>query len=229
MSDLGVALWARFERTGDQADLDQAVDLYQAAMRATAADHPNRARHVSNLGIALQRRYDCTGDQADLDAAIDRGRDAVQATPADHPDRAKYLSGLGGALQRWFERTGDQADLDAAVSAYTGAWEMDSGAPSFRIRAAMAVAELVAESAPGRAADMAEAAVRLLPEVPPGQLGRGDQQRALGNFAGLAGDAAALALAVASRSARPGRCDCWKPAGRCCSVRHWMPAATSPT
>ncbi|WP_327259604.1 MULTISPECIES: CHAT domain-containing protein [unclassified Streptomyces] len=43
--------------------------------------------------------------------------------------------------------------------------------------------------------DAAEAAVRLLPEVTLRRLGRGDQQHALGGFAGLAGDAAALALA----------------------------------
>ncbi|MEJ8652796.1 hypothetical protein WKI65_33220 [Streptomyces sp. MS1.AVA.3] len=35
----------------------------------------------------------------------------------------------------------------------------------------------------------------LLPEVTPRQLGRGDQQHVLGQFAGLAGDAAALVLA----------------------------------
>ena len=37
--------------------------------------------------------------------------------------------------------------------------------------------------------------MRLLPEVAPRQLERSDQQYAIGEFAGLAGDAAALALA----------------------------------
>lgn len=171
------------------------VDLWQRIVRATPADHLDRAGYLSDLGATLRARFEHTGDQADLDAAIAAGRAAVQATPADHPNRASPLSALGAALWARFERTGSQADLDAAVSAYTGAWEVVSGAPSFRIRAAMAVAELVAESAPGRAADMAEAAVWLLPEVTPRQLERGDQQHALGDFAGLAGDAAALALA----------------------------------
>ena len=38
--------------------------------------------------------------------------------------------------------------------------------------------------------------MRLLPEVTPRQLGRSDQQYAIGGFAGLASDAAALALAT---------------------------------
>ncbi|NGO48156.1 CHAT domain-containing tetratricopeptide repeat protein [Streptomyces ureilyticus] len=195
LSNLGNALQRRFERTGGQADLDAAITAGRDAVQATPDNHPNHTRYLSNLGASQLARFERTGNQADLDAVITAGRDAVQATPDNHPDRAMYLSNLGNALQRRFERTGDQADLEAAVSAYTRAWEMDSAAPTFRVRAAWAVAELVAESTPGRAADMAEAAVRLLPEVTPRQLERGDQQHALGDFAGLAGDAAALALA----------------------------------
>ncbi|GHI02866.1 hypothetical protein Scel_11870 [Streptomyces cellostaticus] len=71
-----------------------------------------------------------------------------------------------------------------------------------RVRAARAAARLLAQSEAGRvrATDMLEAAVRLLPEVAPRQLARGDQQYALGGFAGLAGDAAALALADRRRT-----------------------------
>nr|WP_239135221.1 CHAT domain-containing protein [Streptomyces sp. SID12488] len=195
LSNLGNELQVRFERSADLADLDQAISNSQEAVRATPADHPDRAMYLNNLGYDLQVRFGRTGKQTDLDQAISNSQEAVRATPADHPSRAGYLSNLGGALQDRFGRTGDQTDLDAAVSTFAEAWGVVSAAPSARIQTAWAVARLVARSEAGRAADAAEAAVRLLPEVAPRQLGRGDQQHALGGFAGLTGDAAALALA----------------------------------
>ncbi|WP_186319180.1 CHAT domain-containing protein [Streptomyces sp. SAJ15] len=195
LSTLGLALADRFRRTGDEAGLDEAIDRHRDAVRATPADHPERRAMLSNLGNALQLRFQRTEDRADLDEAIDRHRDAVRGTPADHPQRAGRLSGLGNALHTRFQRTGHQADLDGAVSAYEEAWEVVSAAPSGRIRAAWAAAGLLARFEARRAADAAEAAVRLLPQVAVRQLERGDQQHALGSFAGLAGDAAALALA----------------------------------
>ncbi|MFF1980648.1 CHAT domain-containing protein, partial [Streptomyces sp. NPDC058198] len=195
LSNLGTALQARFDPTGDLSDLDQAVTTGQEAVHATPTDHPERAGRLSNLGNALRARSERTGDLSDLDQAVTTGQEAVHATPADHPNRAGCLNNLGIALRDRFERTGDLADLDAAVSAYTEAWGAVSAAPTVRIRAARVVARLVAGAEAGRAADAAEAAVRLLPEVTLRQLGRGDQQHALGGFVGLAGDAAALALA----------------------------------
>ncbi|MFI9152348.1 CHAT domain-containing protein [Streptomyces sp. NPDC053367] len=195
LTTLGLALQDQFRRIGNPADLDEAIDRHREAVRATPADHPNGPATQSNLATALQLRFLHTEERKDLDEAIDRHREAVRATPADHPARTRRLSNLGNALRFRFQRSGDQADRDEAVSAYEGAWGVASGAPSSRIRAAWAAAGLLARSEAGRAADLAEAAVRLLPQVAVRQLERGDQQHALGSFAGLAGDAAALALA----------------------------------
>ena len=92
-------------------------------------------------------------------------------------------------------RTGAQADWDGALSLYAQAAEVDEAPPSDRILAARAAALLAAHSEPGRAASLLQAAVRLLPQVAPRQLERSDQEYAIGRFAGLAGSAAALALA----------------------------------
>ncbi|MFJ4526200.1 CHAT domain-containing protein [Streptomyces sp. NPDC088810] len=195
LSNYGTALRIRFERSGDGMDLDEAIATVREAVRATPTDHPNHALYLANLGAALRDRFERSGDGADLDEAIATVREAVRTTPTDHPNHALYLANLGPALRERFEHSRDPADLDAAVSACSAAFEVVSAAPSLRIQAGWAAAALVAGSAAGRAADMAEAAVRLLPEVTPRQLRRGDQQYALGSFAGLASDAAALALA----------------------------------
>ncbi|MCO5999815.1 CHAT domain-containing tetratricopeptide repeat protein [Actinoallomurus rhizosphaericola] len=194
LNGLGGALKRRFERTGALADLDTAIDSFREAVAATPTDHPNRAMYLNGLGGALQVRFERTEALADLDAAIQVGQEAVAATPTDHPNRARRLNNLGNALRSRFERTGAQDDLEAALSAHSLAAEVDSAPPSLRIRAARAAAALSARSEPGRAAKLLERAVWLLPEVAPRRLERGDQQHAIGRFAGLAADAAALAL-----------------------------------
>ena len=50
LSNLGGALQARFERAGDRADLDEAIDAGRQAVAASPADHPDRAGCLSNLG-----------------------------------------------------------------------------------------------------------------------------------------------------------------------------------
>jgi tetratricopeptide (TPR) repeat protein len=115
LSNFGLALQTRFERTGVLADLDEAIHRLHDAVAASPADHPDRAMYLSNLGLALQTRFERTGVLADLDEAIHRLHDAVAASPADHPARAGRLSNLGAALQTRFERTGVLADLDEAI------------------------------------------------------------------------------------------------------------------
>ena len=150
LSNLGVALRTRFERTGDQADLDEAVTAGRHAVAATPPDHPDRAGRLSNLGVALRARFERTGGQADLDEAIAVGRDAVAATPPDHPDRARYLSNLGAALRIRFERTGDQADLDEAIAAGRDAAAVEEASPRLRAGAARGWGRAEAAAGNGR-------------------------------------------------------------------------------
>jgi tetratricopeptide (TPR) repeat protein len=199
--NLGSALQRRFERTESLEDLDDAVGCYQAATQAIPASHPDRVNTLSNLGIAVQARFEHTGVAADADRAVTLGREAVAATPTDHPDRACLLSNLGNALRARFEHSGAPADADAALSCFLEAWESDTARPSLRVSAAWTAAQcLMDRSDPERAVDVIEAAVRLLPEVAPRRLDRTDQQHVLGRLAGLADDAAALALTHPHRS-----------------------------
>ena len=194
LSNLGIAMYTRFEHTGAAPDLDAAIKAGQQAVRAIPADHPVRAMYLSNLGIALQARFELSGAMPDLDAAIEAGQQAVQATPADHPDRAMYLSNLGTALSIRFDRTGPAGDVEAAFQMYAEAANVEAAAATLRIGAGRAAAALVARTDPRRAASLLQASVLLLPEVAGRFLERGDQQYAIGRFAGLAADAAAAAL-----------------------------------
>ena len=118
LSNLGTALQTRFERTGDLADLDEAITSGGQAVAATPADHPDRAGYLSNLGIALRTRFERTGDLADLDEAIAR-RAAGGGRHPRRPPRPRHVpvqprrrpAGPGSS------GPGDLADLDAAIDA----------------------------------------------------------------------------------------------------------------
>ena len=90
---------------------------------------------------------------------------------------------------------------------YTGVASVNVASASTRIDAGRSGALLAAAVDPGRAASLFEAAVLLLPEVAPRLLERGDQQYAIGRFAGLRADAAAVALSdpTVHESQRPAR------------------------
>jgi CHAT domain/Tetratricopeptide repeat len=192
----------RFAWTGAPADLDAAICSGQAAIDATPADHPSRPSNLTNLGNALRDRSGRTGSATDLDAAIQAQHAAVEAIPADHPDRAMYLTNLGTVLRDRSERNHSAADSEAALTAFAAAAESGLATPTIRIQAARLAAALAAPSAPSRAADLLEAAIRLLPEAAPRQVARSDQQHAMARFTGLAGDAAALALADTTAASR---------------------------
>ncbi|MGH3374889.1 MAG: CHAT domain-containing protein [Actinoallomurus sp.] len=200
LGNLGVALHIRFERTGEPADLDEAIGAAREAVGATPADHPVRAVCLNNLASALLAASLRTGEPADLEEAVESARAAVAAAPADHPDRAVYLKTLGRALRTRYERAAARADREAAMSAFEGAARVESAPPSVRIDVGRAGAALAARSDPARAARLLEDAVLLLPTVAPRRLERGDQQYAVGEFAGLAADAAALTLAGSAAS-----------------------------
>jgi hypothetical protein len=87
LSNLGIALRDLSERTGQQAALEEAVQVGREAVAAVPSDHPDYAMYLSNLGIALRDLSERTGQQAPLEEAVQVGHCAVAATPDDHPGR----------------------------------------------------------------------------------------------------------------------------------------------
>ncbi|MFD4322850.1 CHAT domain-containing protein, partial [Streptomyces sp. NPDC058548] len=170
----------------------QAADTSQ-----TSSNRKDLPVSLSTLSIALLMRFQRSKQTTDLDEAVNAVRQAVEATPGNSPDRADWLFNLGTALHTQFQHTGDVGHARGAMEAFAGASKTADSAPSTRIHAARAAAGLAVEQEVGTryTAELLESAVQLLPEVAPRQLERADQQYELGGFAGLASDAAALALA----------------------------------
>jgi tetratricopeptide (TPR) repeat protein len=117
-NNLGEALLARFERTGQVADLEHAVEVFERAVELVGESRVDGGRFRSGLAGALGARYLLNGQRADLDRAIDLLTVAVAASPSDPPappSAANRRHSLGLLLERRYAATGDSADLDAAV------------------------------------------------------------------------------------------------------------------
>ncbi len=117
LSNLGMALQDRFERSGDPRDLDEAIETHREVLRAAPPSYPERARHLKVLATALVDRFKLNRTAADLDEAVSRLETAVDATNRLHPELPGYLSSLGTALMDRHARLGRPEDVDAAAEA----------------------------------------------------------------------------------------------------------------
>ncbi|GGQ21153.1 hypothetical protein BKA00_001143 [Actinomadura coerulea] len=192
---LGRVLGTRFERTGRPEDLDEAIRLFREALAVGGESAAERAATMSGLGTFLQLRSEERADAADFGEALRLHREALALTPADHRERVWRLGDLAAALEDQSRRSGDPSCREEALDAWGAAARLAEAPPSARIRAAWSAARRSAGARPSWAAELLAEAVELLPTVAPRELARGDQQHQLGGFAGLAADAAALALA----------------------------------
>ncbi|KAB5581229.1 hypothetical protein GE09DRAFT_1085583 [Coniochaeta sp. 2T2.1] len=77
LNNFGNMLWSRYERTGEIADLKEAITVARQAVDQTPDDHPARAVWLNNLGNMLESRYERRGEMADLEEAITIARQAV--------------------------------------------------------------------------------------------------------------------------------------------------------
>ncbi|MBO0914952.1 CHAT domain-containing protein [Streptomyces laculatispora] len=192
---LGSALLARYYITREPGDVDEATDLLRTALRTVPEDHYARTALLSTFSKLLMTRSLHSGDVSKLEVAVKVSRSALWAVPQGDPRRGQALVNLAELLVGWYKCGGDLSALTEAQSMMEQAVDVATAAPSLRVHAAHAAASLLASSDPGRAADLLERAVLLLPQMAPRRLPRADQQYALArDAASLAADAAALAL-----------------------------------
>jgi hypothetical protein len=102
---------------------------------------------------------------------------------------------LGSWAGMRFTLTGAKPDIEASILCFKEGWNCQNAQPSIRIDLARNVATLLAsQSNWEESSKFLEDAVKLLPAVSPRSLENTDKQHMLGEFAGLASMAAAIAL-----------------------------------
>lgn len=128
LSNLGVALHARYQSTGDPDDLDAAIASARHSVTAAPSWHPNRAGYLFNVVLFLQSRYDSGHQDADLAEAIDTIQQALSTDLG--PSRCAFLIKLTILLWTRHESTGRPEDLDEAIDVARTAAEAAAAIPA---------------------------------------------------------------------------------------------------
>ncbi|KAH8697307.1 CHAT domain-containing protein [Talaromyces proteolyticus] len=196
LDGLGYALSDRYAKKGVIADQEEAMRLARQAVNATPIDSTLWAPRLGILGTRLMVKYLRTRETADVEESIRISRQAVEATPEDHPQRASLLMTLVKALAKRRSRTGATADTIKEITAHLQSVLRQRNAEVItRIQAARAVLPACASTLHWEQAyEVANVAISLVPKLTPRSLENSDKQHVLRQVAGVASDAAALAL-----------------------------------
>jgi hypothetical protein len=129
LHDLGTAVLAQWDRTGDRRALRLALAVWRRVVALSWLT--DIALAINALAARFLARYHATAALPLLDAAVYLGRDAVFDPLAFLPSRPGRLLVLAEALRCRYEHTGDRAALVEAVTRYREA----AGVPDTRQRA----------------------------------------------------------------------------------------------
>jgi tetratricopeptide (TPR) repeat protein len=184
LSRLDIYHLARFELTGESADLAAAVRYAEAAAEAETDPH-TQLMYRMNLANRLLNRAEATGWPADLDRGVETLADMLLRLPDDHPDKAALFTNHGIALSQRYRFTGDPADLKSAAASHGRAVTYSANSVISRAEylsnlgvARTELAELTGDAGTaGGAVEAHDEAVRLLPP------GHPDRHSALSNLA----------------------------------------------
>ncbi|KAF9240015.1 CHAT domain-containing protein [Melanogaster broomeanus] len=116
--NLGIALRVRFGATGVSADIDEAIQSHESALRYTSDDDPGKPCRLNNLGNTYMDRFQYSNEPADIDRALRIHQEADSITPTGHHHKTSHLLNLGTAFRHHFDSSGDRGDLDEAVNAH---------------------------------------------------------------------------------------------------------------
>ncbi|MEU4541499.1 CHAT domain-containing protein [Streptosporangium sp. NPDC023825] len=120
--NLGLVLRALFERTGETAAIEEAVELFRDAAAITTdtpvlPDGPERSAMSFHLGAALLLLFKQTGELSAITEAVAAARFSVTAASSDRPDRGARFNGLAMVLLELFRISGDLALINEAATA----------------------------------------------------------------------------------------------------------------
>jgi tetratricopeptide (TPR) repeat protein len=190
-----------FEQTRDPDVLAEAIDATRQCLKATSQPEPLRALYLHLLGMSLGDLFEETGDLDALAESVQAHRDAVALIPTDDWQRGGFLFGLtrfglGLSLILLYDHIGDEAVLAEARDV----WIEASGAgaqlgPELQIVIHRMLGYIEAMTGDARhALAHYEKSVSVLPQLAPRKLASPDRRRQLGRVAGLAADAASIAV-----------------------------------
>ncbi|KAF4502975.1 TPR domain containing protein [Fusarium agapanthi] len=195
LRNLGTRLNERYRKLGQNDQYFKSLEIGRKALQAAPPGHPLHSGCLTNMGSLLLIRYEKEEDVSVLEESILNLREALETVPKDHQDRADRLLGLGMVLAERCTRTKDLEGLDEAISYHRQAVGQANAVFIVRIRAArQLLRELAVASQCKEAFEAAEMALSMISQFVLRSLDNSDKQHLLGQVAGLACEAASMAI-----------------------------------
>src|SRR5262249_21224616 len=115
LNTLGAINTARYRRSGDLGELEEAMNAWQRA--ASAAPYSaQRSSYLQNVGNGWDERYQRTLDLHDLHEAVSAFEQALTETDQESQDLPGVLLNLGAERLLRYRALSDPADLESALS-----------------------------------------------------------------------------------------------------------------
>ncbi|KZT02042.1 TPR-like protein [Laetiporus sulphureus 93-53] len=148
LNNAGVAHYRRYQLSGDQQDLLDAITMQSEAAHSTSDDDMDKSMWLMNLGASYARRFHQSGSVGDIDQAITTLKSAVRLIPEGHARKPGCLHSLAVALMERYERLPKEPevnDLDVAILHFREAALSTNGEPEHRFDAALGWARAVSQ------------------------------------------------------------------------------------
>lgn len=112
LDGLAAALSMRYRHQRQQADLDEALAVFDRAFALAAPDDPAQATRLQNYALAVLLRHSATAQPEDLDLAIRLLRRTADLSPSS----LRAWTNLGAALLSRYRLTNSADDLAEAIT-----------------------------------------------------------------------------------------------------------------
>ncbi|KAI3322317.1 CHAT domain-containing protein [Xylariaceae sp. AK1471] len=199
---LGAGYQERFTDSGALADSSNAIEVFQEALDITISNDLDPAFPLHALGSGYYNRYVGMKDNSstnrcaeDLEMAIRLLQDSLDKTQRDDPNRGPRLYALGVGYHERYLKGRLTEDLDRATQMFQDSLDHTESPILDRLKAGKILIPLYAASQVWEDAyRAAHTALHLFQFLTPRSHTTSDRQFLLSQFAGLASDAAAIAL-----------------------------------
>ena len=92
----------RFQGTGKEVDIDNAISAYEFAIGTMSTDHENYGAYTGDAGVAWLKRFQTFGNIHDINRAVSLLEISLSFTPESDANLMRQLNNLGISFQSRF-------------------------------------------------------------------------------------------------------------------------------
>lgn len=112
LGEFGRSLMRLYQRSGNEDDLQRALESHHEALSLYPEGHCNQAVALFNLADTTWVGHSTSGTIDDLHRSVELHVAALKLRPIGHPERVFSLNGLGGAYLSLYDQRSNPKDLD---------------------------------------------------------------------------------------------------------------------